>query len=42
LYLLAGFKYNIKSKVSEAFPLHAMEALGAERRCSSYSFTTSA
>jgi hypothetical protein len=27
---------------SKAVPLHAMEALGGERRCSSYSFLTSA
>jgi hypothetical protein len=28
--------------ISEAVPLHAMEALGGERRYSSYSFSTSA
>jgi hypothetical protein len=31
-----------RSVKSKAVPLHAMEALGGERRYSSYSFTTSA
>jgi hypothetical protein len=34
-------KKKIKKK-SKAVPIHAMEALGGERRYSSYSFTTSA
>jgi hypothetical protein len=32
---------NKVSKKSKAVPLHAMEALGGDRRYSSYSFTTS-
>jgi hypothetical protein len=31
-----------KSKYSKAVPLHAMEALGGDRKYSSYSFLTSA
>jgi hypothetical protein len=33
---------HVGEKKSKAVPLHAMEALGGERRYSSYSFTTSA
>jgi hypothetical protein len=41
VYINNSNKYNNKSK-SKAVPLHAMEALGGERKYSSYSFTTSA
>jgi hypothetical protein len=36
------YLYTHSKSKSKAVPLHAMEALGGERRYSSYSFTTSA
>jgi hypothetical protein len=40
IFTIIIYDYNIKK--GKAVPLHAMEALGGERRYSSYSFSTSA